>query len=292
MKPTFFATPVEFRAWLEANHATARELLVGFYKRGLGKRSISWPESVDEALCFGWIDGVRKSLSDEAYTIRFTPRRPTSIWSAINVAKVAALEELGRMTPAGRRAFAARRPERTGVYAFERSGDAELTPDEARTLRANAPAAAFFDAQAPGYRRTALHWVVSAKRAATRARRLDQLIADSAAGRKIGLLARPDASSRAANAPPKPRADEPRAGKQHADKSRADKPRADKSRADKPPARVTPPAPRGASSVKKARTGKATPPKATSSGAGKGSRRAKAASKGSRRAKVPLRASS
>src|SRR5690606_32850762 len=119
-----------------------------------------------------------KSLSEDAYTIRFTPRRPTSIWSAINVAKVAALEKLGRMTPAGRRAFAARRPERTGVYSFERQAAAELAPDEERKLRANAAAAAFFSAQAPGYRRTALHWVVSAKRDVTRARRLEQLIED------------------------------------------------------------------------------------------------------------------
>jgi hypothetical protein len=120
MKPTFFADAREFRAWLEAHHATERQLLVGFYKRGTGKPSISWPESVDEALSFGWIDGVRKSLSDDAYTIRFTPRKPTSVWSAINVTRVAALESLGRMTAAGRRAFLARTPERTGIYSHER----------------------------------------------------------------------------------------------------------------------------------------------------------------------------
>jgi uncharacterized protein YdeI (YjbR/CyaY-like superfamily) len=191
MKPTFFATPQEFRSWLEAHHATHRELLVGFYKRGLGKPSITWPESVDEALCFGWIDGVRKSLSEDAYTIRFTPRRATSIWSAINVARVAALESLGRMTPAGRRAFAARTPERTGVYSFERNEAARFLPEQAKKLRANRAAAEFFDAQPPWYRRTATHWVISAKREATRARRLDQLIADSAEGRTIGPLTRP-----------------------------------------------------------------------------------------------------
>src|SRR5687767_16033482 len=108
MKATFFATPADFRRWLEKNHDTQRELLVGFYKRGFGKPSITWPESVEEALCFGWIDGVRKNIDEQAYSIRFTPRKPTSIWSAINVAKVARLEELGKMTAAGRRAFAAR----------------------------------------------------------------------------------------------------------------------------------------------------------------------------------------
>ena len=197
MKPTFFATPAEFRAWFEANHHSAKELLVGFYKRGSGKPSISWPESVDEALCFGWIDGVRKSIDEDAYTIRFTPRKPTSIWSAINVAKVAALETLGRMTPAGRRAFASRTPERTGVYSFERSSAAVLGPDDEQRLRANPQAAKFFDAQPPWYQRTSIHWVVSAKRDETRRRRLDQLIADSAQGRTIGPLTRTPARATA-----------------------------------------------------------------------------------------------
>jgi uncharacterized protein YdeI (YjbR/CyaY-like superfamily) len=146
---TFFATPAEFRRWLKMHHATKTELLVGFYKRGTGRPSITWPESVDEALCFGWIDGVRRSLSTQAYTIRFTPRKPTSIWSAVNVARVSELEKMGRMTPAGRRAFAARTAERTGVYAFERNAAAKLTPEEEKTLRANSKAAAFFDAQPP-----------------------------------------------------------------------------------------------------------------------------------------------
>src|SRR5262245_62058630 len=118
-KPTFFATPARFRAWLERHHLTASELLVGFYKTNSGKASITWPQSVDEALCFGWIDGVRKSLGPHAYTIRFTPRRPRSIWSAINVEKVAQLTKLGKMRPAGQRAFALRTAERTGVYSFE-----------------------------------------------------------------------------------------------------------------------------------------------------------------------------
>jgi uncharacterized protein YdeI (YjbR/CyaY-like superfamily) len=191
MKPMFFATPQAFRRWLEEHHATERELLVGLYKRGLGKPSITWPESVDEALCFGWIDGVRKRLSEEAYTIRFTPRKATSIWSAINVARVAALESLGRMAPAGRRAFAARTSERTGVYSHERTEAAQFTPAQQQRWRSQPAAAEFFEAQTPWYRRAATHWVVSAKRAETRERRFDQLITDSAAGHTIKPLTRP-----------------------------------------------------------------------------------------------------
>ena len=191
MKPAFFATPADFRAWLESHHATAAELLVGFHRKGSGKPSITWPESVDEALCFGWIDGVRRSLGDTAYTIRFTPRRPTSIWSAINVARVAELTESGRMREAGRRAFAARTPERTGIYSFERRKRAKLSKEQDRRLRLHREAAAFFDAQPPGYRAAAIHWIISAKRPETQDRRLDQVIADSAAGRRIKPLARP-----------------------------------------------------------------------------------------------------
>jgi uncharacterized protein YdeI (YjbR/CyaY-like superfamily) len=191
MKPRFFATPVRFRAWLEAHHETETELLVGFHKKGTGKPSITWNEAVDEALCFGWIDGVRHSLGDDAYTIRFTPRKRTSIWSAINVARVSELSKLGRMMPAGLRAFAARTPERTGVYSFERNAAAKLTPAEEEKLRAHGEAAAFFDARPPWYRRAAIHWVISAKRDETRERRLNQLIADSTAGRTIAPLTRP-----------------------------------------------------------------------------------------------------
>jgi uncharacterized protein YdeI (YjbR/CyaY-like superfamily) len=191
MKATFFETARDFRAWLEAHHATERQLVVGYYKRASGKPSMTWPESVDEALCFGWIDGVRKSLSEDAYSIRFTPRKRTSNWSAINVARVAALESLGRMTPAGRRSFEARTPERTGVYSFERNTAAVFSPEEERRFRAHPAAASFFDAQPPGYRRTVTHWVISAKRDATRARRLEQLIEDCAQGRRLGIVARP-----------------------------------------------------------------------------------------------------
>jgi len=191
VKPLFFPTPADFRAWLEANHATATELLVGFYKKGSGRPSITWPESVDEALCFGWIDGVRRSHGDDAYTIRFTPRRPTSIWSAINVAKVKALTKAKRMRPAGLRAYAARTPERTGVYSFERLSAAKLSRDQQARLRGSREAAAFLQAQPPGYRALVTHWVVSAKRPETQERRLSRLIADSAAGRRVGLLERP-----------------------------------------------------------------------------------------------------
>jgi uncharacterized protein YdeI (YjbR/CyaY-like superfamily) len=191
LSPRFFSTPAAFRAWLQAHHQTEKELLVGFHKRGSGKPSITWHESVDEALCFGWIDGVRRSLGDDAYTIRFTPRRPGSIWSVNNVRKVAQQKKLGRMAAAGLRAFAARTPERTGVYSFERAQAASLTPAQERALRANRKAAAFFDAQAPWYRRAALHWVVSAKREETRDKRLEQLIAHSAAGRTVPPLTRP-----------------------------------------------------------------------------------------------------
>ena len=191
IEPMFFATPAMFRAWLEAHHETEAELFVGFYKKGSGKPSITWPESVDEALCFGWIDGVRRSFGEDAYTIRFTPRKPTSIWSAINVDKVAQLTKLGKMREAGLRAFAARTAAKTGVYSFERNETAKLSPAHEKVLRANAKAAAFFDAQAPWYRRTAIHWVISAKREETRQRRLQKLIADSAAGRSIAPLVRP-----------------------------------------------------------------------------------------------------
>jgi uncharacterized protein YdeI (YjbR/CyaY-like superfamily) len=184
--PAFFRTPAAFRAWLEKHHETARELLVGFYKKHSGTPSITWPESVDEALCFGWIDGVRRSLGPDSYSIRFTPRKPTSIWSRINVDNVERLTRAGRMQPAGLRAYAARTAERTGVYSFERLQSAQLSATEEKALRANRKAADFFERQPPWYRRVAVHWVTSAKRDETRARRLAMLIKDSAAGRRIG----------------------------------------------------------------------------------------------------------
>jgi uncharacterized protein YdeI (YjbR/CyaY-like superfamily) len=190
-EPIFFASPAAWRAWLEANHAAAPELLVGFHKRATGLPSLTWPESVDQALCFGWIDGVRRSHGADAYTIRFTPRRPGSHWSAVNVAKVAQLTAQGRMRPAGLAAFQARREDRTAKAAHERVRDAELEPPEDAAFRADPVAWQWFSTQAPSYRRTALHWVVSAKRAPTRARRLETLIACSRAGRRVPPLARP-----------------------------------------------------------------------------------------------------
>ena len=195
MQPVFFATPDEWRAWLARHHATAPELLVGFYKRGTGRPSITWPESVDHALCYGWIDGVRKSLGAESYTIRFTPRRPGSTWSRINLKRVEDLEALGLMQPAGRAAHAARTAAKSGIYSYEQRAHARLTPEQERTFKRNRKAWTYFQAEAPWYRRTATFWVASAKREETRAKRLATLIADSAAGRRIGPLERPGKSS-------------------------------------------------------------------------------------------------
>ena len=188
LEAIYFANPDEFREWLEQHHDTARELWVGFHKKETGRPSLTWPQSVDEALCFGWIDGIRKSVSTEAYVIRFTPRKPTSIWSNVNIRKVEALVENGRMRPAGLRAFEARDAKKSGIYAFEQRKKARLAPVEEKAFRANKTAWKFFQAQPPGYRQIASWWVISAKRAETRARRLATLIDDSAAGRRIRQL--------------------------------------------------------------------------------------------------------
>ena len=189
--PTFFATPAEFRRWLEEHHATSRELLVGFHKKGSGRPSMTWPESVDEALCFGWIDGVRRSLSADAYTIRFTPRQKRSTWSAVNIARAKELIAADRMTPAGMAAFEARTDERSAIYSHEQRTAATLDPDQERALKANPAAWEYFQSRPPSYRRAAVHWVTSAKRPETRERRLGALIEDSAAGRPVGPLRRP-----------------------------------------------------------------------------------------------------
>jgi uncharacterized protein YdeI (YjbR/CyaY-like superfamily) len=190
MDITFFATPAEFRAWLEQHHASAQELWVGYYKKQTGLASMTWPESVDEALCYGWIDGLRKSIDDQRYKIRFTPRKPGSIWSAVNVARVAALRAEGHMRPAGERAFAAQNPERTAIYAYEQREDATLGDVFEAQFQADPAAWRFFQAQPAGYRKTAIWWVVSAKRDETKQNRLATLIADSAAGRTIKQLTR------------------------------------------------------------------------------------------------------
>lgn len=190
MDPKFFPTPADFRRWLEEHHESESVLWVGFYKVGSGKPSITWPESVDEALCFGWIDGLRKSVDEESYKIRFTPRKPTSNWSAKNLARIEELIAEGRVRPMGLEVYEARDPEKSAVYSFERRKEAQLPPEAEARFRANQEAWEFFQSQPPGYRRTATHWVVSAKREETRARRLDTLIEDSAAGRRIKPLRR------------------------------------------------------------------------------------------------------
>ena len=188
-KPTFFATPAAFRQWLKRNHAVVAELWVGFHKRGTGKPSITWPESVDQALCFGWIDGLRKSLNAESYVIRFTPRKLTSTWSAVNTKRAQELLKLGLMQPAGRKAFQDRDAKKTNRYSFERNR-VKLGTAYEKQFRSNQRAWKFFQSQAPWYRRTATWWVVSAKQEETRQRRLATLIFDSAAGRRIGPLRR------------------------------------------------------------------------------------------------------
>ena len=196
MKPTFFRTPSDFRRWLETHHETAPELLVGFYKKESGRPSITWPESVDEALCFGWIDGIRRTIDEESYSIRFTPRRARSTWSAVNVKRVAELTKLGRMQPAGLRAFEALDPKRSGIYAYEQRKEGQrLSPEYEAKLEANKKAWAFFQLQAPYYRRTVSRWVMSAKKEETRLKRLATLIDDSAHGRRIGPMTRPDKSA-------------------------------------------------------------------------------------------------
>ena len=191
-KPKFFAAPAAFRDWLEQHHESALELLVGFYKRDSGRPSMTWPESVDEALCFGWIDGVRRSLDADSFTVRFSPRRPRSIWSAVNIRKVEALIEAGRMREPGLAAFRARTDERSRVYSFEREHPPKLDPAREREFRRRRAAWTFFERQAPWYRRTCLHWVTSARREETKTKRLAILIVSCEAGRAIpGLAGKP-----------------------------------------------------------------------------------------------------
>jgi uncharacterized protein YdeI (YjbR/CyaY-like superfamily) len=195
VKPTYFGTPAAFRAWLEANHATAPELLVGFYKVGSGKPSITWPQSVDQALCFGWIDGVRRSLGAESYTIRFTPRRARSIWSAVNTRRFAELEKEGLVAEAGRAAYQKRDDKRSGIYSFEQRKKMKFSPAQRKALQADTRAWAHFQARPPWYQRAAIHWVTTAKRPETREKRLRELIEKCAENRPIGLLApRPGAA--------------------------------------------------------------------------------------------------
>ncbi|HKP46677.1 MAG TPA: YdeI/OmpD-associated family protein [Pyrinomonadaceae bacterium] len=184
MTPKFFKTPADFRKWLSTHHDKQKELLVGFYKKDSGRPSVTWPESVDEALCFGWIDGVRRRIDHESYSIRFTPRRSTSIWSAVNIKRANELLAAGRMAPSGKKAFAARKENRSGIYSYEQRS-AELIEPYATLLSRNKKAAKFFSAQPPSYRKAANWWIVSAKQEDTRRRRLTTLIELSASGRRL-----------------------------------------------------------------------------------------------------------
>jgi uncharacterized protein YdeI (YjbR/CyaY-like superfamily) len=184
LNPLFFAAPNELRKWFRRNHATADELWVGYYKKATAKPSITWAESVDEALCVGWIDGIRKSVDTESYKIRFTPRRRGSIWSAVNIQRVAALTNEGRMRAAGLKAFAARKENRSGIYSYEQRR-AQLEEPYQRMLKKNKAAWEFFQAQAPSYRKMIGWWVVSAKQEPTRQKRLQKLIEESARGKRI-----------------------------------------------------------------------------------------------------------
>jgi len=190
MKPTFFPSPPDWRAWLEQHHDKHQELWVGFYKRSSGKPSITWPEAVDGALCFGWIDGVRKSLDETSYVIRFTPRRRRSIWSALNIKRVGELNALGLMRPQGVQAFE-RRTTNSGIYAYEQRKTTSLRGRYEKTFRANQSAWKFFQARPAWYRKTSSWWVMSAKKEQTRRKRLARLIEDSEHGRTIPQLTRP-----------------------------------------------------------------------------------------------------
>jgi uncharacterized protein YdeI (YjbR/CyaY-like superfamily) len=188
METRFFRTPAEFRAWLAEYHATATEIGVVFHSKASGRPTMTWSEAVDQALCFGWIDGVRKNIDRNRYMIRFTPRKPVSTWSAVNIKRVNELIEQGLMMPRGLKAFEARKENRSGIYSYEQR-PADLPDIYLKRMRRNRAAAAFFSAQAPSYRKKVIWWVVSAKQEATRLRRLEQLIADSSNGLLIGQFA-------------------------------------------------------------------------------------------------------
>jgi uncharacterized protein YdeI (YjbR/CyaY-like superfamily) len=183
--PLFFAKPQHLRVWFAKHHDHADELWVGYYRKDSGRPSITWPESIDEALCFGWIDGIRKKVDDVSYKIRFTPRRSRSTWSAINIGRVEVLTREGRMQPAGLAAFARREESNSRRYSFESRATAKLPPELEREFQRDCAAWAFFQAQPPGYRRIAAWWIISAKRPETRRKRLERLINESRASRRI-----------------------------------------------------------------------------------------------------------
>jgi uncharacterized protein YdeI (YjbR/CyaY-like superfamily) len=184
LKPEFFQTPADFRTWLEKNHATATQLSVGFYKNDSGKPSITWPEAVDQALCFGWIDGIRKRVDETSYQIRFTPRRRGSIWSAINIKRAKELVRQKQMRPAGLKTLAARIENKSGIYSYEQR-NTELSRPYANLLKKNKVASKFFEEQSPSYRKMIGWWIVNAKKEETRMARLAKLISESAKGKRL-----------------------------------------------------------------------------------------------------------
>lgn len=188
MNPLFFTDPSQFRSWLEINHDQAAEQWIGYYKKGTGKPSMTWQESVDEALCYGWIDGLRKSIDDSSYMIRFTPRKPGSIWSTVNIERVKELTMLGLMQPKGLRAFENRKENKSSIYAYEQKNAVELDEAYERQFRANPKAWDFFQAQAAWYRKTAIWKIVSAKKEETKQKRLAELIEYSELGRLVPSL--------------------------------------------------------------------------------------------------------
>jgi uncharacterized protein YdeI (YjbR/CyaY-like superfamily) len=187
MNPHYFTSPIKFQQWLEKHHAKSVELWVGFYKKNSGKPSITYQEALDEALCFGWIDGIRKTVDEQRYTIRFTPRKPGSNWSNVNIKRMKELIAAGRVLPAGLAAFEARTAEKSGIYTYENRPQ-QLSAEYEKKFRANKKAWAFFQSQAPYYQRTACGWIMTAKKEETRLRRLAALIEDSAQGRRLGIM--------------------------------------------------------------------------------------------------------
>lgn len=187
VQPTFFASQSDFRKWLEGNHNKKTELFVGFYKVNSGKPSMTWSQAVDQAICFGWIDGVRKSIDQDVYFIRFTPRKPTSIWSSVNIKKVEELSNQGLMQPAGLASFAFRKEHKSRIYAYEKEAII-LSAGFEEKFKENKKAWAFFQSLPPSYHKSAINWVMTGKQEATRVKRLEELIKDSEAGRKIKRL--------------------------------------------------------------------------------------------------------
>ncbi|MEO5642877.1 MAG: YdeI/OmpD-associated family protein [Bacteroidia bacterium] len=182
---TYFKKPSEFRKWLEKNYLEKEDLWVGFYKTSSGKKSITWPESVEQALCFGWIDGLRKSIDEESYKIRFTPRKKTSIWSNVNIALIKKLTDAGLMTAEGLKIFEERKEDKSGIYSFEQRKQAKLDPAYEKKFKANKKAWAWFKKSAAGYQTTVTWWIMRAKQEATKLKRLEILIRDSAKEQKI-----------------------------------------------------------------------------------------------------------